>query len=86
MKMNCTPNIFKVFWLKEKKFWKRTWTMHTKFNWFGKIIVFIPSILLIGIFHYAFALMHFGFELFLSIVIKDQFIRNMFILQKEALI
>jgi len=70
-------NLIQIFGLKEGIFWKRTWTMHTKFNWIGKLSMFPIALLLISLAHYAFALMHFLFESFLFMVHKGQFQINL---------
>lgn len=66
-------SLIKVFILKEKDFWKRTWTMRKKSGWLG----FIIAIPFLTIAHYAFALMHFLFECFLWLTMKPQFRSNM---------
>ena len=76
-------NLIKIFLLKEKVFWKRTWAMHTKFNWFAKFTAFPIALIVIAIFHYAFAFMHFMFECFLWIFIRGQFELNMRKMQKQ---
>lgn len=70
-------NLLIAFFLKESVFWKRTWTMHGKFNWFGKLTIFPISLLFLGIFHYVFAFMHFSFETFLWFVHRGQFNINL---------
>ena len=75
-------NLIKVFLLKEKKFWKRTWDMHKKFNWLGKLSVFLVSLIIITIAHYSFALMHFLFECFLWLFMRGQFKLNLIKLQQ----
>ena len=72
MKKKSSRNLIKVFGLKEVKFWKRTWTMKQKMNWFG----FGIGLIFITVAHYAFALMHFLFECFLWIVMRPQFKAN----------
>jgi len=74
--MKKNYNLIQIFGLKELVFWKRTYTMHEKYNILGKILVFPPTLLLIAIFHYAFAMMHFLFESFLFFVHKGQFKLN----------
>ena len=71
------PNLVQITRKKEIKFWKRTWLMHKKFNWGGKILIFPPSLILISIGHYCFTLMHFLFECFLWIFMRPQFNANM---------
>ena len=64
--------------MKEKKFWQRTLTMKNKLNWFW----FIIGLIIITIGHYAFALMHFLFECFLWVVMRDQYQQNLIKLAK----
>lgn len=70
-------NLIQLFGLKEGVFWKRTFTMHKKFNWVGKLSMFPIALFLISLAHYAFAVMHFLFECFLFIVHKGQFQINL---------
>jgi len=70
-------NLMKAFLLKEGVFWKRTWLMHTKFGWISKFLVFPLALILISLFHYAFAFMHFGFECFLYVAHRGQFQINL---------
>ena len=73
-------NLVKLFLKKEGIFWKRTWTMRKKLNWFG----FAIALLLITIGHYAFALMHFLFECFLWITWRPMFRANLQKLQLQC--
>ena len=73
-------NLIKVFLLKEKKFWQRTWEMKNKINLFW----FIIAIILISIGHYAFAFMHFLFECFLWLVARKQYRLNLYKLYKQV--
>jgi len=73
-------NLLRVFYLKEIKFWTRTWTMKKKTGWFG----FLIAIPFLTIAHYAFALMHFLFECFLWVVMRPQFKVNLVKLQMQA--
>ena len=70
-------NLIQITRKKEVKFWKRTWEMHKRFNWLGKILIFPGSIILIAIGHYCFTLMHFLFECFLWVFFNSQFKANM---------
>ena len=79
-KQKKSPNLIKVFGLKEKAFWKRTWTMRKKLSWVG----FGLALIFITVAHYAFALMHFLFECFLWVVMKPQFKANLRKLQLQA--
>ena len=72
MTPNKQLNLIKAFAFKEKVFWKRTWGM-TKRSW----IAFILAIPFITIAHYAFALMHFGFEFVLWVFRSPQFEVNL---------
>lgn len=72
-------NLIQIFWEKEKVFWKRTLTMRKKINIFG----FLVATIFIAIGHYAFALMHFLFEIFLFIFWRSMFSMNLKKLQKS---
>jgi hypothetical protein len=72
MKTPKQLNLISAFAFKEKVFWKRTWGM-TKRSW-AAFIIAIPFITL-G--HYAFALMHLGFETTLWIFRSPQFEVNL---------
>jgi len=76
-KFNIRYTLIGIFGIKECVFWKRTYNMHNKFNWVGKLSFFPISIILIAIAHYAFAFMHFLFETFLWIVCRGQFRINL---------
>lgn len=79
-KQKKSLNLINVFLAKEVKYWKRTMTMKAKLNWFW----FIVALLVGGIFHYAFASMHFLFEGFLWIVARSQFKANLKKLYQQA--
>ena len=80
MKQKKSPNLIKVFYLKEVKHWKRTMTMRKKLSWVG----FIIALIFITAGHYAFALMHFLFECFLWLVMRPQFKANIRKLYAQA--
>ena len=65
--------LLKVVAKKEKVHWKRIVLMKEKIGWIGFIILTI----LISIWHYMVALMHFLFECFLFVVYRSQFDTNM---------
>jgi hypothetical protein len=75
-----SPNLIKVFLLKEKAFWKRTLTMKKKMSWLG----FIIGTSFIAVAHYAFAFMHFLFECLLWAVMRPQFRANMVKMQAQV--
>ena len=66
-------NLIKAFIFKEKVFWKRTIGMRKRGGWITFILALIP----ITIAHYAFALMHFGFEFCLWLFRSPQFEINL---------
>lgn len=70
-------NLFKAFLLKEKVFWARTFGMHEKFGWIGKLTVFPLALILISIAHYAFAFMHNAFESYLYFRDRKRFNINL---------
>jgi hypothetical protein len=72
-------NLFKVFFLKEKKFWERNWNIRKKLTWVG----FVICVLLLIVPHYAFMLMHFLFESALWIFKRTQFRENIKLLQNS---
>ena len=86
MTQKKSPNLIKVFLLKEKAFWRRTWNMHKQFKGFWKFfpLGFPLALTIITVAHYAFALMHFLFECFLWLVLRPQFKANMRKLQLQA--
>lgn len=75
--MGAKFNLFKVFLLKEKIFWKRTWGMHKKFPWLFKLTLFPVTLLFIALFHYAFAFMHNAFETYLYFRDRERFNINL---------
>ncbi len=79
MKQKRSLNLINVFGLKEAKFWKRTWGMHHKFNWFMKLfpIGFPLAFILISIGHICIVTISFLFETWLWITNRDQFKTNM---------
>lgn len=79
MKKQKSLNLIRIFLLKEKVFWKRTWEMRKKAGWLG----FLIAIPLLTVAHYAFALMHFLFECFLWITMRAQYRENIKKLQVQ---
>lgn len=76
-------NLALILWKKEIIHWKRTKEMFTKFNnWLSKLTFGIIVAILIIIAHYAFAIMHTLYEIFLWIFFRKAFRAN---LQKLAL-
>lgn len=72
-----------ILWKKEKIHWKRIGQMLGRFHgWLNKITFGLVVIILVTVFHYAFALMHTLFELLLFVFMRDAFKAN---LQKLAL-
>lgn len=67
-----------VFLKKEKIHWRKMKQMFSKFKTTASKIVAFPIItLLVSIGHYCFAIMHFLFEVFLWVFLKDQFKLNL---------
>ena len=73
MKNIKSLNLIRIFLLKERVFWNRTWTMRKRTGWLG----FLIGLLFITVAHYAFAIMHFLFECFLWVVKRPQFKVNL---------
>ena len=77
------PTLLSILWKKEKIHWKRIKQMFSKFNgWVSKLSFGVIVAILVTLAHYAFALMHTLFELFLFVFMRDAFKAN---LQKMAL-
>jgi hypothetical protein len=75
--------LLSILWKKEKIHWKRIGQMLKKFNgWVSKFTFGLIVATLVTIFHYAFALMHTLYEIFLFIFARQAFKAN---LQKLAL-
>lgn len=75
--------LFTILWKKEKVHWKRVKQMFSKFpSWIGKATFGLIVVVLVTLFHYAFALMHTLYEAVLFVFAKDLFKAN---LQKMAL-
>jgi len=71
-------NLAIILWKKEKIHWKRLGRMFTKFNnWISKLTFGLIVAILITIAHYAFALMHTLFEMFLWVFFKKAFKANL---------
>lgn len=72
-----------ILWKKEKIHWKRIEQMFRRFHgWLNKATFGLIVVILVTIFHWAFALMHTLFELLLFAFMRDAFKAN---LQKLAL-
>jgi len=75
--------LFSILWNKEKMHWKRIKQIFGKFNnWIGKISFGFVVVVLVTVFHYAFAVMHTLYEILLFIFTRETFKRN---LEKLAL-
>ena len=75
--------LLEILWKKEKIHWKRTKLMFGKFNgWVSKLTFGLIVAILVTLGHYAFAIMHTLFEIFLFVFMRDAFKAN---LQKLAL-
>ena len=71
-------NLAIILWKEEKIHWKRLGRMFTKFNnWISKLTFGLIVAILITIAHYAFALMHTLFEMFLWVFFKKAFKANL---------
>lgn len=76
-------NLVKILWEKEKIHWNRLGRMFKKFNgWISKLTFGLIVAILIIIAHYAFALMHTLYEMFLWVFFRKAFRAN---LQKLAI-
>jgi hypothetical protein len=76
-------NLFIILWKKEKIHWQRIGKLFSRFHgWLNKLTFGLITAIFITIFHYAFALMHTLYELFLFIFARKVFRTN---LQKLAL-
>ncbi|MDA3780957.1 MAG: hypothetical protein PF487_12170 [Bacteroidales bacterium] len=70
--------LFTILWKKELIHWKRLGEMFIKFNnWISKLTFGLIVATLITIAHYAFALMHTLYEIFLWIFFRKAFKRNL---------
>lgn len=71
-------NLFIILWKKELIHWKRLSEMFTKFNnWISKLTFGIIVATLITLAHYAFAIMHTLYEMFLWVFFRKAFKRNL---------
>lgn len=76
-------NLFTILWKKEKIHWNRIGKLLSRFHgWLNKATFGLITAILVTIFHYAFALMHTLYELFLFIFARQAFKAN---LQKLSL-
>ncbi len=76
-------NLISILWKKEKIHWKRIGQMFKKFNGIASKLTFgLIVAILVSIGHYAFAIMHTLYEVFLYIFARKAFKAN---LQKLAL-
>jgi hypothetical protein len=76
-------NLISILWKKEIVHWKRVKQMFGKINgWVFKVTLGVLVVLLVTLAHYAFALMHTLYEMFLFIFARQAFKAN---LQKMAL-
>jgi hypothetical protein len=72
-----------ILWKKEKVHWKRVGQIFAKINgWVFKVTLGVLVVILVTLAHYAFALMHTLYEMFLFIFARQAFKAN---LQKMAL-
>lgn len=71
-------NLAIILWKKEKIHWNRTKEMFTKFNsWLSKLTFGIIVAILVIIAHYAFAIMHTLYEMFLWVFFRRAFKANL---------
>ena len=76
--------LIKILWIKEGKHWGRMGDMLKAINSLpGKIISWPILCVIISVFHYCFAVMHFLFETFLYFFNHNQYQRNMLNLEKS---
>jgi len=79
-------NIFKVFFKKEKIHWKRMIKLFRELTGIGERIISFPIlVVLISIFHYAFALMHFLFESVMFFSNKEQYKHNIAVIDRNLI-
>lgn len=77
--------LFKILLIKEKNHWNRIHTMFEKFDgWLNKLTFGLIVALFITIFHYAFAIMHTLYEIFLFIFARKAFKANLLKLALKA--
>lgn len=62
---------------KEKKIFKRNWSLHKRFSWIGKILGFSLIFILLEIAHLPIFFMHFIWETFLWIFKRERFRKNL---------
>jgi hypothetical protein len=75
--------LLSILWKKEKIHWKRIVQIFSKINgWIFKLTFGVIVAILVTLFHYAFALMHTLYEMFLFVFARQAFKAN---LQKLAL-
>ena len=70
-------NLAIILWKKEKVHWRRMGKVFGEYNWIGKILIALPLVIILSLFHYAFAIMHTLFELFLFVFFKNAFRANL---------
>ena len=76
-------NLMKLLWIKEKRHWKRTFEVFSKFNnWFGKLTLGIVLAVLGTVVHIAFVLMSTAWQSLMFVFFRKQFKLN---LQRQAL-
>ena len=71
-------NLMSILWKKEKIHWKRVKQMFGKINgWVFKLTLGVIVVALVTLAHYAFALMHTLYELFLFVFFRQAFRANL---------
>jgi hypothetical protein len=76
--IDMKTTLFKILWLKEKKYWKRNSEMLKKFDSIWSRVTFgLFVAVIVTIFHYGFALMHLLFESILFIFARERFKQNL---------
>ncbi len=71
-------NLVQILWKKEKIHWNRLGQMFNKFNgWLSRLTFGLIVAILITIAHYAFALMHTLYEMFLWLFFRKAFKSNL---------
>jgi len=83
--MENSKTLMKLMYKKENVHYKRMIDLFHEMNDFGEKFISYPIIvILVSFFHYCFAIMHFLFELYLSIFNKIQFKQNMEVSHKKV--
>lgn len=76
-------SLIQITWIKEKKHWKRTFSVFGKFNnWFSKLTLGVILAIIGTLVHYAFVLMSTAWQSVMFLFFRKQFKSN---LQKQLI-